>query len=158
MSYLIACIHCQRLFLPETSNHLCPGCAQDMPSSRLNALPWLIPRRVRWGVAPSRGIKRRRDLQPPLCFEQLLPWLHTHPHVRITGPIDFNKEPTVRDEAFVAFREGLIWFRGADSMSQIPISCEPAEGRPQGRSTISFDPLGFTVYEFGHHIRVEYRL
>ena len=158
MSYLIACTHCQRLFLPETSNHLCPSCAPGYAQLQAECAAMADPPAVFEGALRRlRGIKRHRYLQPPLNFEQLLPWLGVHPHVRITGPTAPNKEPTTRDEAFISYRTGHLWFRGADGMSQIPISPRHMQVSAHAETNLSFDATGFTVYEWGAHIRVEYQ-
>ncbi len=94
--------------------------------------------------------RRHRDMQPPVNFTELVPWLLAYPHVRITGPTNFGAERTSRDEEFIAFRTGLLWFMGQDGLNYIPISRKRAE------TGITFDPVGFTLYEFGAHIRVEY--
>ncbi len=150
MSSLIVCAHCQHIF-PEASKHLCPDCASGFAQleSELAAQDDLDTARIH-AVRRLRGLKRFREMQPPMSFHDLLSWLVVHPHVRITGPTQFGAERTSRDEAFMAFRTGLLWFMGDDGLNYIPISRERAE------TGITFDPVGFTLYEFGAHIRVEY--
>ena len=158
MSYLIACTHCQRLFLPETSNHLCPSCAPGYAQLQAECAVMPDPTGAMAGAMSSlRGLKRFRDLQPPKNFHDLLPWLAVHPRVRITGPTAPNEEPTTRDEAFLTYRNGLLWFRGADGLSHIPISGRRIEVTAQSKTPISFDSIGFTIFRFGAHIRVEYQ-
>lgn len=159
MSYLVTCGHCSRLFLPSSSIHLCPECApaharlEAECARRPDPLTALAEAKSR-----IRGLKRHRDLRPPENFGEVLPWLLFHPHVRITGPTPPGDEPVSRDEAFMAFLEGVLYFKGADGLDRIPIDCERIGVIDRAETPISFDAAGFTIYRFGCHIRVEYQL
>lgn len=159
MSHLTACTHCQRTFTSETSEYLCPSCAPGYArleaecATRDDAESCLIMAKVR-----LRGLKRRLDLQPPENLEELVVWLLAHPHVHTTGPRTSREEPTDRDEAFLTYRTGMLWFKGMDGLSYIPVRRSGIRQLEGGDTPISFDPAGFTVYMWGTHIRVEYQL
>jgi len=148
------------MFLPDISKHLCPDCAPAHARIEAECAAMADPVSVlAEAKSRQRGLKRHRDQEPPSSFRELLPWLLQHPHVRVTGPTAFGEEPTTRDEAFVAFRTGLLWFKGVDGLNHIPISFyfERTENVEKAQTPISFDTTGFTVFRFGAHIRVEYQ-
>jgi hypothetical protein len=158
MSYLVTCGHCSRSFLPSSSIHLCRDCAPACDRLEADCASQPDPAAaLAEAKSRLRGMKRHRDLKPPEDFAELLPWLLFHPYVRITGPSEFSGIPLSRDEAFLEYREGSLWFLGDEGRTFIPISCTRTEAAMQSETGISFDPSGFTVYKFGCHIRVEYQ-
>jgi len=159
MSYMVTCGHCSRLFLPSSSIHLCDECAPAY--ARLEAECACRPNpetAIVQAKSKLRGLKRFRDVPAPESFGELLAWLLQHPHVRITRPTVFGDEPVSSDEAFIAYSKGFLYFKGSDGLNHIPIHCERIEDVDHDETPISFDPVGFTIYRFGSHIRVEYQL
>jgi hypothetical protein len=141
MFRLVACEHCLRMFLPIAAEihcaHCAPGHAQlALECAALSDAEGALNR----ALSRARGLKRFRDLKPPMNFKELLPWLLAHPRVRV------QCEQETEETSFVSYRHDRLWFRGSSGLSQI--SC--SEGSEE---EISFDPTGFTVSKF----RVEYQ-
>ncbi len=92
----------------------------------------------------------------PTNFRSLVDYLAAHPAVRITGPSPKSREPFTRDETFLRYEGGRLWFRSQAGDQHIPIGCVATEAAARAETGIEFDAAGFTIAKFGVQIRVEY--
>ncbi|HKI19186.1 MAG TPA: hypothetical protein VKA15_14975 [Isosphaeraceae bacterium] len=92
----------------------------------------------------------------PTNLRELVAYLEERPRVRITGPSPHSLEPVMREELYLYWADGLMWFQPFDGPPcHIFVGCKlkAAAGSATG---LAFDAEGFTVTKFGVSIRVEY--
>ncbi len=159
MSYVRSCVHCYRMFSLTNSHNdgLCPSCREGHDRleaechERVNPVAAMMQARN----ALNR-LKERAEIFPPMSLRQVIFWLLRHPHVRIMGPTRRDAQATTRDEAFVRFEDGSLWFRGTEGESCIPVHCIRTEAAAHSETGMEFDATGFVITKFGIAIRVEY--
>jgi hypothetical protein len=96
-------------------------------------------------------------MDPPRNLRDLVTYLAIHPYVRITGPTPDSREPTTRDDRYLCWVDGRLWFQPEDGSppNHIPIDCR-MKAAASSETGLIFDGQGFTVTKFGVAIRVEY--
>jgi hypothetical protein len=158
MSFVRSCAHCYHMFSPRCENEeACSECREALArlDSECNSRPDPEAERRHVQVAIHR-MKRRMRAFPPANLRDVIVWLLEHPYVRITGPTPRSLKPSTREEAFVRYEDGSLWFRGFDGESHIPVTCTRSDAAARAQTSIEFDRTGFTVGKFGASIRVEY--
>jgi hypothetical protein len=161
MSYVRSCKHCGDLYISEEDEDdgFCEDCSDAHArlladcQSHFNSLRPSSQANVRLRV---RRLKQRIRPSPPSNLREAVVWLIRNPHVRITGPTPESADIVSRDEAFVRFEEGSLWFKGFNGYSHIPVVCIRTEATARAETSIVFDETGFTCERFGVPIRVEY--
>ncbi len=157
-----SCAHCYRIYCPhgDPDSQFCDSCRSGIQTLETEIADSLDPYRLR--ESADRCLdrlhrpKRRLAVFPPASLAQLLAWLSEHPHVRITGPVPWSAEIVSRDEVFLRYGDGSMWFRNHRSDTHIPLHCLRSEAAAASETGIEFDGTGFTVSKFGTTIRVEY--
>jgi hypothetical protein len=93
----------------------------------------------------------------PTNLRELAAYLTANPRVRKTVPRPAGLAPIVREESFLTFENGRLWFLAEGLAGTfIPISCTLTPQDAQAETGILFDEEGFTVTKFGASIRVDY--
>jgi hypothetical protein len=166
MPYVRSCRHCNRLYTSEAEattecgdREVCSACReaydQLLADCQFRLSGALSTHPLRQSV---RRLKQRIRPFPPSNLREAILWLIGNPRVRITGPTPESTVIETREEAFIRFEDGLLWFRGSSGNSQVPVGCIRTADAARAETKLQFDGTGFTIEKFGAQIRVEYLL